>query len=150
MAKIRVRHGDHEIELDGNDGFIKKRLEEFYARIKGSIAEHATTPPRAERIYESSTQKARPKHLTPAEFYKSKGKDDGVSQILIFAKYLEEHENQSEFSRKDINKVAKSAKLSKDVHTQYFTNAVKQGLLRSLGHGKYALTLSAEEVLASM
>ena len=88
--------------------------------------------------------------MTPAEYYKAKGKTDGVSQILIFAKYLEEFEGVSEFKRKDINDLTKKAKLSKDVHTQYFTNAVKQGLLRSHGGSQYSLTLSAESLLAAM
>jgi hypothetical protein len=72
-----------------------------------------------------------------------------VSQLLIFAKYLEQYENLSDFTGKDINRVAKEAKLAKDIHPQYFTNAVKQGLLRKQGQ-RYSLTLSAEETLASM
>jgi len=45
--------------------------------------------------------------------------------------------------------LAKEARLSRDVHAQYFSNAVKQGLLRSLGAGRYSLTLSAEELFAN-
>ena len=99
---------------------------------------------------EATTKKPIGKAQTPAEFFKSKGKADGISQILIFGKYLEEYRNMSEFSQADINKVVKEAKLPKDIHGQYFTNAVKQGLLRSHGGGKYSLTLSAESVLSAM
>jgi hypothetical protein len=69
---------------------------------------------------------------------------------LIFGKYLEEFRGQADFSRQDINKIAAEAKTSKDIHGQYFSNAVKQGLLRSVGRGRYSLTLSAEEALAGM
>ena len=37
-----------------------------------------------------------------------------------------------------------------EAHAQYFTNAVKQGLLRSHGHGKYSLTLSSESLISTM
>lgn len=147
MSKIRVRHGDNEIELEGSDDFIKKHLDQFYSRIH-VVPSGGTVTSLKEKIFEASSKKG--KIPTPAEFYKEKGKTDGISQLLIFGKYLEEYKGVTEFSRQEINKIAKEARLSKDVHTQYFTNAVKQGLLRSLGHGKYSLTLSAEDALRSI
>jgi len=148
VSKIRVRHGDTEIELDGSDAFISKYLEQFYQRIDiGRSSVSATTIKK--ELLEPPAKPRQGKQLTPAEFYKSKGKDDGISQVLIFGKYLEEFEGMSEFSQADVNKAAEQAKLSKDIHGQYFTNAIKQGLLRKRGK-KYSLTLSAEEVLASM
>ena len=149
MGKIRLRHHDHEIELEGTDEFIEKHLEAFYERL-GTI--QSTVPPSQlkKEILEPTPKKRPEKVPTPAEFYQSKGKTDGISQILIFAKYLEEYRDTSEFSREDINKLAKEAKLPKDIHGQYVTNAVKQGLLRTHGRGKYSLTLSSESVLSAM
>lgn len=149
MTKIRIRHSDHEIEVEGSDEFIKKHLDEFYERI-GSIPTSAPSSRLKKEILEPTPKKTAGKAPTPAEFYQSKGKTDGISQILIFGNYLEEYKNVSEFSRQDINKLAKDAKLPKDIHAQYFTNAVKQGLLRSHGRGKYSLTLSAEKVISTM
>jgi hypothetical protein len=105
-----------------------------------------------QEIFEPVSKSPSSKHMTPAEFYtqKSKGKTDGISNILIFGKYLEESRGVSEFSRQEINDLARETKLSKDIHTQYFTNAVKQGLLRSHGRSRYSLTLSAESVVAAM
>jgi len=149
MNKIRIQHGDHEIELEGSDEFIEKHLNEFYERI-GSMSISAPSSKLKKEISEQTPKKVSGKVPTPAEFYQLKGKTDGVSQILIFGNYLEEYKNISEFSRQEINKLAKEAKLPKDIHTQYFTNAVKQGLLRSHGHAKYSLTLSAENVISAM
>jgi len=149
MSKIRVRHQDHEIEVEGSDGFIEKHLELFYERI-GKITVSIQPSQFKKEILESPQKKTSGKAPTPAEFYTSKGKTDGVSQILIFGKYLEEYRNVSEFQREDINKLTKEAKLPKNIHSQYFTNAVKQGLLRSHGHRKYSLTLSAESVLSAL
>ncbi len=101
-------------------------------------------------IQASAAKKPSGKKPTPAEFYKSKKRTDGISKILIFGNYLEEYRQMTEFSRNDINGLAKEARISKDIHGQYFTNAIKQGLLRNLGRSKYSLTLSAEEVLAAM
>lgn len=150
MGKIRVRHEDHEIELEGSDDFIKEHLEAFYERI-GTIPTSAPPPSQLKKeILEPTVKKHVGKAPTPAEYYKSKGKTDGISQILIFGKYLEEYRNTSEFSREDINKLANEAKFPKDIHGQYFTNAVKQGLLRSHRGRKYSLTLSAESLISSM
>ena len=149
MGKIRVRHGDNEIEIDGSDAFIKKQLAGFYERIASARFETLPTSLKRE-IQASASKKSSGKQQTPAEFYRSKNRTDGISKIIIFSKYLEDYRGKSEFSRQDINGIAKEARLAKDIHAQYFTNAVKQGLLRNLGHGKYSLTLSAEEVLAAM
>lgn len=146
VSRIRLRVGDNEIEVEGSDDFIKKQLEQFYARL-------GVPAPPARGLKEQLLRPTPPpkagKAPTPAEFYKDKGKADGVSQILIFGKYLEEFRNQPEFTPREVNAVAKEAKLAKDIHAQYFTNAVKQGLLRKQGQ-KYSLTLSAEEFLAGL
>jgi hypothetical protein len=144
MTRIRVRHGEDEIELDGPEEFIDKHLKKFFERIGKDVS------PTIKEALLKSPQKGKEEIPAPAEFYKSKGKTDGISQILIFGKYLEEYRDIPEFSRGDVNKLASEAKLAKDIHSQYFTNAVKQGLLRLQPGGKYSLTLSAEEVMASM
>ncbi|MBI4245372.1 MAG: hypothetical protein HY606_14885 [Planctomycetes bacterium] len=148
MSKIRIRHGDNEIELEGSADFMKKHLEQFYQKI--SVSSILIAPKIKQEILEPITKTSGGKKPTPAEFFKSKGKTDGISQILIFGKYLEEFEGLSEFSIQDVNRLAKDAKFPKDVHPQYFANAVKQGLLRIHGRSKYSLTLSAEEILAAM
>lgn len=148
MSKIRIRHGEHEIELDGSDQFVATHLEQFYDKI-GVVT---GKPPRAslkQQLLDERAPSTPGKTPTPAEFYRSKGKTDGLSQLLIFARYLEEFQGKSEFSPGEVNQVAKDAKLSRNIHPQYFANAVQQGLLRKHGR-KYSLTLSAEEVLASM
>lgn len=149
MGKIRVRHGDNEIELDGSDAFIKKQLEEFYARVGASSPSTPTPKPKVRDQLLSGTPEEKPKgkQPTPAEFYKAKGKTDGISQVLVFGRYLEEFRGKAEFTRKEINAVAAEARLSKDIHAQFFTRAVEQGLLRRQGQ-KYSLTLTAEELLA--
>ena len=147
MRKIRVRHGDNEVEIEGSDQFIKSQLDLFYQRIGiGSIG----APPSSikQKLLEKEKVVGPGKTPTPAEYYKLRGKKDGVSKVLIFGKYLEEYKNQTDFTQKDINRMTGEAKLS-NIHGQYFTNAVKQGLLRKQGQ-KYSLTLSAEEVLGSM
>jgi hypothetical protein len=62
---------------------------------------------------------------------------------------LEDNRNLTEFSKKEINSLAAEAKL-KDLHSQYFTYAVKQGFLRSVGKGKYAITLSGEDLVVRL
>ena len=147
MGKLKLKHGENEIEVEGSDDFIRKQVEMFYERLVGKL----TTPGGTvkQRLMDTAGVASQGKKLTPAEFYREKGKTDGISQILIFGKYLELYEKLSEFSQGDVNRVAKDAKLARNIHGQYYTNAIKQGLLRKQGQ-KYSLTLSAEETLATM
>jgi hypothetical protein len=147
MNKLRIRHGDHEIELEGSDKFIKDQLAEFYSRMKETRVPASKIK---QDIFEPAPKPVPGKEPTPAEFYRAKGREDGISQILILGKYLEDYRGMSEFSREDINNLGKEAKLPKSIHGQYFTNAVKQGLLRAHGRSKYSLTLSAESIISSM
>lgn len=149
MNKLKVKHGDHEIEIEGTDEFIKAQLDGFYTKLQ-NVSTHPAASKIRNEILDTPVKPPAGKEPTPAEYYRKKGHDDGISQILILGKYLEEYRGMSEFTQADINSLTKEIKLSKNIHGQYFTNAVKQGLLRSQGNRKYSLTLSAESVLSSM
>ena len=148
MARVRVRFGENEVEVEGPEELIKKHVDQFLTQLSLGYSHAARRGLKDQLLSQPAESAAGKKPPTPAEFYREKGKTDGVSQILVFGKYLEQFRNMSEFTRKDVNAVAKEAKLSKDIHAQFFTNAVKQGLLRKQGQ-KYSLTLSAEEFLAA-
>ncbi|MCX6639571.1 MAG: hypothetical protein NTW14_03695 [bacterium] len=148
MGKLRIRYSENEFEAEGDEKFIELHMKRFYEKIEGSSTQHSTT--KSDELEDAPPKIPEGKIPTPAEFYKAKGKTDGLSQILVFGKYLELYRMISEFTKLDINGIAKEVKLSKDIHSQYFTNAVKQGLLRSHGQGKYSLTLSAEKILSAL
>jgi hypothetical protein len=154
MNKIRIKHFDHEIELEGEDTFIKNQLIEFYKSISHFIQQHPNSTREDVGVKQTEEHMSiSGKNLTPAEYFKKftqKNKTEGINQILIFGKYLDEAKGKAEFTQKDINNVVKEARLSKDIHPQYFTNAIKQGLLRSVGKGTYCLTLSAESVFSNI
>lgn len=148
MAKIRVRHGENEIELDGDLDFIRDQLKAFYERM--GLVGGKVSPATLKQALLGHSPKAPSEAPALAEFYRAKGRTDGISQVLILGKYLEVYRDTPEFTRAQVNSLAKEAKLSKDIHGQYFSNAVKQGLLRSHSGAKYSLTLSAEEALSKM
>ena len=83
MGKIRIRHGDNEIEVDGSESFVKKQLDSFYGRIQHTQLASPSAMLKKE-IQASAAKKPAGKQQTPAEFYKSKNRTDGISQILIF------------------------------------------------------------------
>lgn len=150
MARVRVRFGENEIEVEGSEELIKKHVDQFLTQLGSGFGLAGRRGLKEQLLSQPAESTATRKKIpTPAEFYREKGRNDGVSQILVFGKYLEEFRNLTEFTRKEINGVASEAKLSKDIHAQFFTNAVKQGLLRKQGQ-KYSLTLSAEEFLAAL
>jgi hypothetical protein len=144
MGKIRLRHGDSEIELEGDEGFIERQLADFYARFK--IDAGSST---AERKLLLTHRKGEmgDKGVTPAEYLKAHAalNTNGAMQLVLLGRYLEQVRGQSDFAPSEINQIAKEAKLAKDVHPQRFADAVAAGLLRS-EDGRYSITSTAEEV----
>lgn len=151
MTKIRIKHGDNEIEIEGTNEIVKRYIEKFYLRITQKKEDKTNIHPiKLQHDILKQSLKTTSQKPTPAEYYKLMGKTDGLSQVLIFGKYLDEFEGKTEFTPSELNKIANTAKISKPIHNQYFTNAVKQGLLRNQGKSRYSLTLSAEEILSAM
>ncbi len=62
---------------------------------------------------------------------------------------MQQYRGREQFTRNDVSKLSAEARV-KDVHGQYFTLAIKQGLLRTVGKGAYSLTISGEDAVAAM
>lgn len=141
--RVRFKFGDSEVEVEGNDEFIEKKLTDFFSRIGKDSGALTNLPQKIIAAAKSS------KALSPGEFVREKSPKGGTATLLVLAKYLEDLSGTQSFRQKDINKLAAQAKL-KDVHGQYFTLAVQQGYLRTLGRSGYALTITGEDVVAGM
>jgi hypothetical protein len=87
--------------------------------------------------------------LSPAEYVRLTNPKTGTEKLLVLGRFLEQNRGVTEFAGSEINKLASEAK-SKNIHSQYYTYAVKQGLLRTVGKSKYALTISGEDVVAAL
>ncbi len=145
IHRVRVKIGDCEIEVEGTPTFIKSQLTAFYQRTSFS-GPSQTSIDLPKKIAETA-KKAKP--ASPAEYFRLKNPQSGTELLVVLAKYLEDYRSQSEFAAKEINSLAKEAKLN-DIHGQYYTNAVKQGFIRQASKGRYSLTLSGEDVVAAM
>jgi len=145
MAKrVYWKIGDHEIEVEGDNAFIQKQLKSFFERLGyQSQSTSKDLPSKIVAVAKSG------KILGPAEYYRQKNPSGGTETLIVLAKYLDEYRNKSDFTRKDINAIVQEAKLSPP-HAQYYANAVKQGLLRSLGRGTYGLSITGEDAVAAM
>lgn len=142
--RVYWKLGDHEIEVEGDDAFIQKHLKVFFQKL--GVAPHPASQDLPSKIVAAAKSS---KVLVPAEYYRQKNPKGGTETLLVLAKYLEEFRNKSEFTKKDIKAIAQESKLD-DIHAQYYTNAVKQGLLRSLGRGAFGLSISGEDAVAAM
>jgi hypothetical protein len=92
----------------------------------------------------ASAGSARTEAASPAEFIRQKRPEGGTVKLAALAYYLDRFSNKSDFALRDINQVARLAKL-KDLHPQYLVEAVKQGFITSSSvRGTYRLTLSGE------
>jgi hypothetical protein len=142
--RVRWKLGENEVEVEGSDRFIEKQLKRFFDKIGVT---HQVTPSSSLRRLATAPKPG--KTPAPAEYYRLKRPEGGTEILLILGKYLEDHRSQGQFTRKEINKLAAEARI-KDVHSQYFIYAVKQGLLRTAGKGSYALTISGEDAVSAM
>ena len=146
MAKVRHRFGENEIEVEGDAKFIKTQLDEFFEKVRGLKIGITKKEDLTAKIAEVPKPK---KVRSPREFYREKNPSSGTEKLIVLAKYLEDYRSISEFKPENINKLAKETKI-KDIHPQYFTLAVQQGLIRTIGKGKYSLTLSGEDAVIAM
>jgi hypothetical protein len=142
--RVYWKVGDQEIEVEGDSTFITKQLKMFFDRL-GYTPQSSTKDLPSKIVAVAKSGKA----LSPAEYYRQKSPNGGTETLIVLAKYLDEFRNKSDFTRKDIKTIAQEAKLSR-LHAQYYSNAVKQGLLRSLGRGTYGLSISGEDAVAAM
>lgn len=148
--RVRLKMGEHEIEVEGDSKFIDKQIERFLKLrpivgaaisrpdLPSQIAAQASAPP---------SISARPP--APAEYFRLKKPRGGTERLLVLGRYLQEYRGKEQFTRNDIGKLSAEARVN-DVHGQYFTLAIKQGLLRTVGKGTYSLTISGEDAVAAM
>lgn len=146
--RIRLKIGENEIEVEGEESAVEKHLKNFVEKYSKELIEvkggSANLPARVVVQKETSG-----KSLSPAEYVRQKNPKGGTEQLIVLAKYLEDYKSLSEFSIKDINKVAKDAKLGK-IDNSYYPQAVKQGLLNKIKYGRYQLTLTGEDAVVNM
>jgi len=148
MGWLRIRLGPHEIELEGDDEFVRDHLEQFYEHAAAGTVPMETPASNGQPATPAMPETHPSAEPTPDEFFQQAGhRRDGVTTLLIFGKYLGEHRNKPEFTQADVREAAREAKLVKPIHGQYFTIAVRQGLLRKQGQ-YYSLTFSGAQFVA--
>lgn len=142
--RVYWKVGDQEIEVEGDNAFIQKQLNIFFDRLGHHPPSASKDLP--SRIVAVAKSGRAP---SPAEYFRLKNPNGGTETLIVLAKYLDEFRNKSDFSQKDIQMIAREAKIP-HIHSQYYLNAVRQGLLRTLGRGTYGLSLSGEDAVAAM
>src|SRR5882762_141197 len=139
--------GDHEIEVEGDNAFIQKQLKLFFDRVGGQhLLQQAVSKDLPSKIVAGAKSG---KTLSPAEYYRQKNPNGGTATLIVLGKYLDEFRSKGEFTKKDINALAREVRI-KPIHAQYYSLAVKQGLLRAIGRGTYGLSITCEDTVAAM
>lgn len=142
--RVYWKVGDQEIEVEGDASFIQKQLKMFFDRI--GIHGSTSVKDLPSKIVATAKSGKAP---SPAEYFRQKSPSGGTETLIVLAKYLDEYRSKGDFTQKDIKAIAREAKLA-NIHSQYYINAVKQGLLRSLGRGTYGLSITGEDAVAAM
>ncbi len=147
--RLRLKIGENEIELEGDEKFIEKHLKCF---LDGQVCKIRTEVPigGAKLSTKISSPSGKPeKGLSIAEYVRAKKPKTGTDILIVLAKYLEDYKSLSEFGGIDIDKLGRDGKLKK-VEKAYYGLAVKQGLLNKIKRNRYQLTLSGEDVVNAM
>jgi hypothetical protein len=145
MEKLRLRVGEYELEVEGEQAFIEKHLAAFDQRITGALGGKDQL---AQSIQKKTPQRVESRVLSPAEFYKQKRPDGGTKTLVVLGTYLRDQRSQANFRRADINSLCEEVRI-KHVHPQYYTLAVKQGLLMGTENG-FSITLTGDELVERM
>jgi len=143
--KLRLRIGEYEMEAEGEDSFIERHLQEFLRQIPAGPKPDAKAPDAAPK---KGVQSASMKGYSAAEFYKQKRPDGGTKSLAVLGKFLHDSEGREEFTRADIKALCGQIRI-KDIHSQYYTLALKQGWMRETEKG-FAITLSGDELVEKM
>jgi hypothetical protein len=141
MEKLRLKIGDHELEVEGEQSFIEKHLAAFDQRIAGLAVKKATV----REEFKRSVQGVEGRTLSPAEFYKQKRPDGGTKTLVVLGSFLRDYRKQATFKRGDINALCEEVRI-KHIHGQYYTLAVQQGLLME-ADGGFTVTLTGDELV---
>jgi hypothetical protein len=144
MEKLRLKIRDCELEVEGEQTFIEKHLAAFDERI-------ASLYPKKEIFSEmprKDVQRTDGRSLSPAEFYKQKRPDGGTQALTALASFLRDYRGQAIFKRGDIGALCEEVRI-KPVHGQYYTLAVKQGLIMET-NGGFSVTLTGDELVERM
>lgn len=146
MPRFRVKDGEKEFEVEGEESFVEKHLDNFLKR---------TTLGTEEKVPIVSTASASRQKITspdhepsPAEFYRMKKPNGGTRALAVLAAYLRNYRKEDPFKRQSINALCAEIRI-KNIHPQYYTRAIQQGLVREIGDG-LALTMSGEDLVRQM
>jgi len=145
--RIRIKHGEVEIEAEGDKEFVEKHIEEFKKEIPKITKE---LPPKEKLITsEIPKKKVELEALSLAEFYKQKQPKDHNETVVVFAYWLAKNKGQEEFQTKDISACYDEAKIPKPKnvtqHISVMTSGRKAYLTAGFQKGRYKLTLTGEE-----
>lgn len=144
MERLRLKVGDCELEVEGEQAFIEKHVVAFEERIAAASAKKETL----NNALRKNVQRTDGRSLSPAEFYKQKRPDGGTKTLVVLASYLRDCRGQASFKRGDINALCEEVRI-KHIHGQYYTLAVQQGLLME-ADGGFTVTLTGDELVGGM
>lgn len=100
-CRIRIRIADREIEVEGDEDFVKQTYDELKSDLLGTTVQH--------RIPESGTDEAvssrPPLEQAPSlgEFIKQKGAKSHTDRLVTMAAYMYLHEGMREFTKPDLD-----------------------------------------------
>jgi hypothetical protein len=141
--RIRIKHGEVEIEAEGDKEFVEKHIEEF----KKEMLKIAKELPPKEVTPEIPRKEIDWGELSLGEFYKQKQPKNHNKTVVVFAYWLTKRKGQEEFQPKDIRACYGEAKISKPKNVrQHISVNVSKGYLTT-GSKKswYKLTRTGKE-----
>ena len=144
---MRVRIGEHELEVSGPSDFVQKRIEEFIKLTKEAPSTKAGTSKIT--TSELSVNKTKSgKQMSPAQFFKKINARTAVDRVLAAGYYLEIINGMENFTASEIrDTIQKKAKTQPPKNpSDLINNNIKKGYMMSAGDkdGKMAFVLTSD------
>lgn len=123
--RIRIRHGEHELEIEGDKEFVTQT----YSDLKGEVLGVAP----AQRVPKTDTDEITPPEPTDepgpslANFLKQKKAKSHADKVITIAVYLYRYRKHEEFTATDIERCYQEAllKMPKNINDRINANRRK-------------------------
>lgn len=145
---MRVRIGDHELEVTGPIDFVEKKIAEFNEQQKATPSIGT-----GQRAHKSKSQEPldlmKPdKGMSAAQFFKNVSPKSDVDRVLVAGYYLEKFKGEEKFTAAELSELIRTqAKKQPPKNPNHTVNQnIRKGYMMGAGDkdGKMAVVLTSD------
>lgn len=141
MSRIRLKQGDRELEIEGDEGFVASQLEKLMAVVFGASGAPAA-PKSHEEIRRVPASFAVQKNLSLGDFIELKDPRDLVDRLLVLAYYQEKYEAAIAYPLAELSTLWSAQWPDLPLEEETWQAAVDRGYLQWQEDGRLTLSFA--------